>query len=124
MTNVLEPKRWQGPVLSFAQTQQLLVEMPKMLQHLEQQNEATQRLLKRQLQMMQKQVDATSSTGSMLGLVGDRLDTLTVEQKVTNLLLSELIAIHQTIIHDASNEVEDKRDVIRNYAYMKVLNGE
>jgi len=120
----MEPKRGDGQRLSFAQTQQLLVDMPKMLKHMEQQNDEVQRLLKRQVQMMQKQTDITSSTVSMLGLVSDRLDTLAVENKVTNLLLSELVAIHQTIVHDSSNEIAEKRDVIRNYAYMTVLNGE
>lgn len=57
--------------------------------------------------------------------IHDRLETLIIEQKTTNLLLSELVAIHSSIIpKDEKREVQSHAENVRLNAYDRVLRGQ
>ncbi|WP_078598659.1 hypothetical protein [Evansella clarkii] len=78
-------------------------------------------LAKEQVASSQKQLEASKAQLQWLELIHDRLDTVATESRVTNMLLAELVALHQSIVKDDTNEA---RDAIRNDAYHRVRNGE
>lgn len=67
------------------------------------------------------QVQAHNAQLQWMERIHDRLDTIAVETRVSNLLLSELIALHQTVI---TEETDETRDAVRNEAYQRVRNAE
>lgn len=80
-----------------------------------------QLLMKEQTIAARKQAQASDAQLQWLERVHDRLDTVAVESRVTNMLLSELVALHQTVITEDTDEV---REAVRNEAYHRVRNAE
>ncbi|MCR6108570.1 hypothetical protein HXA34_19980 [Salipaludibacillus agaradhaerens] len=78
-------------------------------------------LIKDQTTTSQKQVEMSNSQLQWLELIHDRLDTVAMESRVTNMLLAELVALHQLVVSDDTNEA---RDAIRNDVYQRVRNAE
>lgn len=81
--------------------------------------------LQKQISQIQQvnvtQVQAHNAQLQWMERIHDRLDTIAVETRVSNLLLSELIALHQTVI---TEETDETRDAVRNEAYQRVRNAE
>lgn len=125
MTNVSDLKQEQrrGAIHEspFAKSQQMIKELPAMFQGMQKQMVGLQRIMKEQVSVSQKQSDLLQNEHDLMERVHDRLDALAVESRVTNLLLAELVAVQQSVIHD---DVTDEREAIRADVYNKILNGE
>ena len=92
-----------------------------LLKGLQKQMGQTQNLMKEQVLIARKQLKASDAELQWMDRLHDRLDSLVVENRVTNVLLSELVALHQTVVTDDTDEA---REAIRNDAYYKVRNAE
>lgn len=101
--------------------QQMAADLPKVVKALQKQNISLQRLIQEQAEVSKMQLEATKGQMQVLDRIHDRLDTLAIESRVTNLLLSEMVAIHQTVIN---NDTDEKRENIRADAYNRILNAE
>lgn len=53
--------------------------------------------------------------------IHDRLDSLVTETRVSNMLMSELVALHQTVV---TGDTDDLREAIRQDVYQRIRNGE
>lgn len=80
-----------------------------------------QQMVKEQTIASRKQVQASDTQLQYLERIHDRMDAVAVESRVTNVLLSELVALHQTVITENTDEV---REAVRNDAYRRVRNAE
>lgn len=105
----------------FAQQQQMIAELPSAMKVLQKQTNRTYQTVKDQLESLRKISTDSSVQINILERIHDRLDTQIVETRVTNMLLSELIALHQSVI---TEETDAARDSIREDAYRRILNGE
>lgn len=110
-----------APAPSFGKTQQLLTELPAMLQQMQEQSIGLQKSIKWQVSQMGKQSTLAESQYELVNRVYDRIDALTVETRVTNVLLAELVAIHKSVVSDTNNA---ERERVRNDAYETVLSGQ
>lgn len=115
MNNVSELKRRKIPAPSQAGDLSLL------LKGLQKQMSQVQQLVKEQTIATRKQVHSSDSERHLMERIHDRLDAMSVESRVTNMLLAELVAIHQTIITVETDEV---RESVREEAYRRVRNAE
>lgn len=115
MNNVSQLKRRMSPAPSQAG------ELSLSLKGLQKQMTQVQQLLKEQTIATRKQLQSSDAQRHWLERIHDRLDAATVESRVTNLLLAELVAIHQTVINDDTDEV---REAVREEAYRRVRNAE
>ncbi|MCC2248951.1 hypothetical protein JUJ52_03130 [Virgibacillus sp. AGTR] len=115
MTNVSEIKKRMPPMRpQDGEWSMLFKGLQKQLAHVQQ-------LAKEQTVTSGKQLHASDIQLQTLERIHDRLDAVMVESRVTNVLLSELVALHQTVITDNTDEV---REAIRNDAYHRVRNAE
>lgn len=109
---------------SFAQTQKLIDGMPELFVGLNKQINTLQKAVREQSRVQanvaKKQIAVAQKEHLLLERIHDRLDSLLVEGQVTNVLLSELIAIQRSVITD---NVDGQRDAIRNEAYDQILSG-
>lgn len=80
-----------------------------------------QQLVKEQVVANRKQAQTSEAQIHLLERIHDRLDAVAVESRVTNILLAELVAIHQTVITDDTDAV---REAVREEAYRRVRNAE
>jgi hypothetical protein len=115
MNNVSEFKRRMIPAPSQAGDVSLVVK------GLQKQMAQVQQLIKEQTALTRKQVQASGVQHHWLERIHDRLDAVSVESRVTNMLLAELVSIHQTVITDNTDEV---REAVREEAYRRVRNAE
>ena len=116
-----KPDRKPAPAPSFGKTQQLLTELPAMLQQMQEQSIGLQKSIKWQVNQMSKQSTLAESQYELTNRVYDRIDALTAETRVTNVLLAELVAIHKSVVSDTNNA---ERERVRQDAYATVLNGQ
>ncbi|PAF27283.1 hypothetical protein CHH61_03920 [Shouchella clausii] len=115
MNHVSETKRRMAPPPSKAGESSLLFKgLQKQIAHMQQ-------LLKEQSTAIRKSSHASVAQTHTLERIHDRLDAFVVESRVTNMLLSELVAIHQTIV---TEDTDGLREAIRDDAYHRVRNAE
>lgn len=113
--------RTEKGVTPFAQQQQMISELPSAMKVLQKQTNRTYQTVKDQLDFLRKIATESSVQIGILERIHDRLDAQIVETRVTNMLLSELIALHQSVI---TEETDAARDSIREDAYRRILSGE
>lgn len=101
--------------------------MQEMSEAMVKQNKA----LIRELRRMSKDMDVTSKSSNQIAVTGerihDRLDTLIVEQRTTNILLAQLVSGHNSVMSDDPLDRIDRdkqAETIRFRAYDRVLRGE
>ena len=110
-----------GELSPFEQRQQGVAELNQTYKLLTKQTNITHQLLKEEIKQLKLQNKAAQHHTEWTQRLHDRMDALLVENRVTNLLLSEMVALQQSVIHDDTDGV---REAIRTDAYNKVLNGE
>jgi hypothetical protein len=115
MNNVSELKKKRLPVPPQAG------DLSVLFKGLQKQMTQVQQLVKEQVVTTRKQVQASESQIQWLERIHDRLDAAAVESRVTNMLLSELVALHQTVI---TEDTDEAREAVRNEAYRRVRNAE
>lgn len=115
MHNVSELKKKRLPAHSSAGdgSMQLKVLQKQMAQ--------MQQFVKEQVVTTRKLVQASESQNQWLERIHDRLDAVAVESRVTNMLLSELVSLHQTVI---TEDTDEAREAVRNEAYLRIRNAE
>jgi 5,10-methylene-tetrahydrofolate dehydrogenase/methenyl tetrahydrofolate cyclohydrolase len=118
MGSVPETKRNALP--SFADQQQLMAEFPAILRGMRKQTAILQQMTKNQLALSSHQLEAIHKQNNITERLLHKVDELSKDTKVTNLLLSELIAIHRTVISD---ETDGQRDFILGDAQRRVNKG-
>lgn len=96
-------------------------DLPVLLKGVHKQMAQMNQLLKEQTVASRKEAHASDVQLQWLERIHDRLDTIAVENRVTNLLLSELVALNRSII---TEETDELREEIRNDVYHRVLNAE
>lgn len=83
------------------------------------------RWVQKQLVLIQQENESNGKVQTaqlhLLERVHDRLEAIAVESRVTNMLLSELVAIHQSVI---TEDTDQARESIREEVYHRVLNAE
>lgn len=115
---VSEKRKAQSP---FAQQQQIMNDLPVYFKALCKQMATVSQTMKEQIDLTRKQLSVAQTELQWTEQVHDRLDSLLVENRVTNLLLSELIAMQRVLIPE---ETDGIREAIRSDAYGKILSGE
>lgn len=110
-----------GDLSSFARNQQMQAQMPQYLKQMTKQLATLQSITKEQYNLLKKQTAQSQSEIHWMEQIHDRLDSLIVESRVTNLLLAELIALQRVVIPE---ETDGNREAVRNDAYRRILNGE
>lgn len=71
-----------------------------------------------------KSVDELGRLHLTVERVHDRIDSLVVEQRATNMLLSQLLAVHSMIASVDADEVYRSADMMRSDVYQRIQNGE
>lgn len=117
-TGSTSPSQAQTP---FVQAQQAMYELPQYIRMLNKQVAVLQNIVKEQLNVAKKQVTTEQWHAEWTERLHDRMDSLIVESRVTNMLLSELIALQRLILPE---DTDESREAIRNDAYSRILNGE
>lgn len=112
--------KWK-PQMSFGQSQEMIQQLPTYFKAVYKQMNHLQQMAKEQLSVSKKHAAVSENELEWTKLLHDRMDSLLVESRVTNMLLAELIALQRLIIPEDTDEM---REAIRNDAYNKVLNGE
>lgn len=107
--------------MSYGETQQMMSAMPALFEALKKQNTAIYKAIKDQNKLLEKQLTTEENNRDWTERVHERMDALAVETRVTNYLLSELVAVHKSMI---TSSVESEREHIRGDAYRRILNGE
>ncbi|MGX1195830.1 hypothetical protein [Metabacillus sp. SLBN-84] len=116
MHNVSEMKKRIAPAKPQAKPQ--AADLSVLLKGLQKQMAQTHQLMKAQAEANQKMSDVQIH---WMERIHDRLDAVAVESRVTNMLLSELVAIHQTVITD---DTDGTREAVRHEAYHRIRNAE
>lgn len=117
-TGLTSPSQAQTP---FTQAQQVMNELPQCIRMLNKQMAVLQNIAKEQLSIAEKQATTEQRHVEWTERLYDRMDSLIVESRVTNMLLSELIALQRLILPE---DTDESREAIRNDAYNRILNGE
>jgi len=94
--------------------QQLLTDLPKALQQLQKQSVDTQRAVSEQVGILSQQQQISEQQLELTKRMIDQLDRLTLETRVTNVLLAELVAIHQSVVPGTE---DIQRAIVRQAAY-------
>lgn len=118
MGSVPETKRKGLP--SFAEQQQLMAEFPAILRGMRKQTAILQQMTKNQMALSSHQLEAIHKQNYIAERLLHKVDELSQDTKVTNLLLSELIAIHRTVVSD---DTDGQRDFILGEAQRRVKKG-
>lgn len=101
--------------------QQLLMKLPKVVQGVSKKVTEIKELSEEQLNLIKERQEVGKQQVVLLDRLFDRIGALIQEQRVTNMLLSELVALQRVVIPD---DVRHESDVTRLNAYHRVLNGE
>ncbi|MEW4425950.1 hypothetical protein AB1I68_00485 [Paenibacillus pabuli] len=115
MGSLPETKRSGLP--SFADQQQFMAEFPAILKSIRKQTALLQQMTKNQMALSSHQLEAIHKQNYISERLLHKVDELSKDTKVTNLLLSELIAIHRTVISD---DTDGQRDFILGQAQRRV----
>lgn len=105
----------------FTQAQQAMSELPQYIRMLNKQMAVLQNIAKEQLSVAKKQAATEQYHVEWMERLYDRMDSLIVESRVTNMLLSELIALQRLVLPE---DTDESREAIRNDVYNRILNGE
>lgn len=110
---------------AFGQSYEAVAQIPQALETLSKQMASVNRMLKQHAEasrVRKEQADADAQyEAGWAERLHDRVDALLVEQRVTNVLLAELVATQKEIIRD---DVTFEADQLRARAYRRVRNGE
>lgn len=110
--------------LTYRQMQQLIQDIPVMFKGLYQQMDALRKLTEMQNKTLTSYVESEKEmaykNNAWLMNIHDRLDTLIVETRVSNMLMSEFLELQKTIIKE---EVADKAKDYRAELYHQARNG-
>lgn len=110
--------------LTYRQMQQLIQDIPVMFKGLYQQMDALRKLTEMQNKTLTSYVESEKEmaykNNAWLMNIHDRLDTLIVETRVSNMLMSEFLELQKTIIKE---EVADKAKDHRAELYYQARNG-
>lgn len=117
-TGSTSPSQAQTP---FTQAQQAMNELPQYIRMLNKQMAVLQNIAKEQLSVAKKQAATEQCRVEWMERLHDRMDSLIVESRVTNMLLSELIALQRLVLPE---DTDESREAIRNDVYNRILNGE
>lgn len=111
--------------LTYRQMQQLIQDIPVMFKGLYQQMDALRKLTEMQNKTLTSYVESEKEmaykNNAWLMNIHDRLDTLIVETRVSNMLMSEFLELQKTIIKE---EVADKAKDHRAELYYQARNGD
>lgn len=123
VTNIQTKSRHRGePSLSTeARNKLVIAELPELFKTFGKQNAAVHRAIKEQTAILQNQLTIQVNQRDWTERLHERMDAMTIESRVTNVLLAELVAVHKSVV---SENIELSREAIRNDAYNRVLNGE
>ena len=105
---------------AFKRNQRIAEQMPGVLMGLHKQMKQVVEVVGESSEWSIKQADILKDQRVSLDRLHDRLDSLVVESRVTNVLLAELVALQQAVI---TEPVDDLREAVRNEAYARIVNG-
>lgn len=105
---------------SFAQSQQALAALPEALKKLSRQVGGIRQTIDANQEVSAGTLDVLAQTCVWVERVYDRLDDLTAEQRVTNQLLAELVAVQKSVIQD---DVTREQDIVLRQAHKRALGG-
>lgn len=105
---------------SFAQSQQALAALPEALKRLSRQVGGIRQTIDANQEVSAGTLDVLAQTCVWVERVYDRLDDLTAEQRVTNQLLAELVAVQKSVIQD---DVTREQDIVLRQAHKRALGG-
>lgn len=84
--------------------------------------------LSHQIEVLQEltatHIHGTTQENITLERVHDRLESILLEQRTTNILLSRLIAVHESMLDVNEDEIHAKAESYRMNSYGRVYNGE
>ncbi|OMF76678.1 hypothetical protein [Paenibacillus glucanolyticus] len=101
----------------YAGQQQLIAEVPLLIQSMRKQTALFQQMSKNQVILSTHQLNAINKQNHLAERLLEKVDELSKDTKVTNLLLSELIAIHRTVVSD---DTDAQREFILGDAQRRV----
>lgn len=102
----------------YADSQAMIKDMPVLFKGLYAQMKDINKLTREHLESHRRTSDSDSR---MLERIHDRLDSVVVESRVTNMLLCQLVAIQESVI---STNVDNIAEAVRAEVYNAILNGE
>lgn len=122
MSTILDirEKKGQGERVSFGQSQQALADLPASMRTLTKSVQSVRRMLEQGREVSAGTLDVLAETCVWVERIYDRLDDLTAEQRVTNQLLAELVAVQKSVIQD---DVRVERDSALAEARHRALGG-
>lgn len=97
--------------------QDLMLSMPKQFKGFSHELNVLQELIA-------THIHETNQTTSTLERVHDRLESMLVEQRTTNILMTQLIALQESVLDVNHTEILAKAEEHRSEAYARVSNGE
>lgn len=100
--------------------QMVLAQLPELFTALSKQMTSVQKMMKYEIDLDEKALRLAKGQQDWTERVHDRLDALTMETRVTNMLLADLVATHKAIL---SEDTGAAADAIREAAYRRVLTG-
>lgn len=101
-------------------SQTVLADLPELFKTLGKQQRAVYHAINEQTGVLKNQLSTNINERDWIARLHDRVDTVAIEGRVTNVLLAELVSIHKSITTDTPQDSE----AIRADAYNRVLNGE
>lgn len=114
------PENKRGGLPTFADQQQLIAAFPSIIQSMRKQTALFQQMSKNQMALSTQQLEAINKQNHLTEQLLHKVEELSTDSKITNLLLSELIAIHRTVISD---DTDGQRDFILGDAQRRVEKG-
>lgn len=111
------PNKKRAALPTYAGQQQLIAEVPLIIQSMRKQTALFQQMTKNQMVLSTHQLNAINKQNHLAERLLDKVDELSNDTKVTNFLLSELIAIHRTVISD---DTDAQREFILGDAQRRV----
>lgn len=105
---------------SFAQSQQALAALPEALKRLSRQVGGIRQTIDANHEVSAGTLDVLAQTCVWVERVYDRLDDLTAEQRVTNQLLAELVAVQKSVIQE---DVTREQGIVLREAHHRALGG-
>lgn len=107
--------------MSYKQKQDFIEDLPKAIETISRQLKGIQRqLISNDERAEQADMKELKLAEQLHGRLHDRLDALCIEQRVTNVLLAELVAVQKAVITD---DISHEREILRSQAYTQVIEG-
>lgn len=103
--------------LAKRQKERVIQDIPVMLKSMYQQMDAVRKITSEQMNILQNLRDVEGKNNTWLMSIHDRLDSLIVETRVSNMLMSEFLELQKVIItEDVVGKAKDKRDILYHQA--------